>query len=89
MRSVSSIIAPCASKDFAGLKPLDKLASVALHDLGVLGDALAMKGRLHDAAHLTMQRILARQQSLAKQKPQRPRAERFRKGVLLRDQNAP
>ena len=87
MRSVSSVIAACASKASPGARRCDELACVALHNSRVLRKALAMKRRLDDAAHLTMERILTREQSFAKQQPQRAAAERFRKGALLRNQD--
>jgi hypothetical protein len=55
--------------------PLDEVACVALHDARVLRDTFAVKGRLHDAAHLPVQRLFAREQSVAEQQAQDPSSQ--------------
>ena len=77
MRNVSAVIAAMRVESDRRPQPLRELARVALHHSRVLGDALAVEGRLDDTAHLTMERVFAREQALAEQQPQHARAERL------------
>ncbi len=87
MRRVSSRHRRARFERVLGYERGGKLPRVALHDAGVLGDALAVEGRLHDAAHLAVQRILAGEQSLSQQQREHARSQRLRERVLLRDEH--
>ena len=63
------------------------LARKALHRACVRVDAIAMKGRLHDAPHLPMLRFFAGEQSVAEHQTQRARAKRLYERVLLRHEH--